>query len=377
MPKKFTEYEIKHFYNLYTSGKSIKQICTEYQVSKSSLYSWVQQFSKTKKVDSLVYNGRDIYQLQKEVERLRRENEIYRTSGCTPQTSLDVKLSIMKDLTTQFSVHSLCNALEVRRSTLYHFMLRKPEKTVYQINDELLKPAILEVFEQSMQRFGADKIRIKLMELGFTVGPNKISKLMKEMNLSCQSQKPSRWTNNLYKNGYRKNKLNRNFSQPDPNLVWVSDFTHINIGTISHFICVIIDLFSRKVLAYGITESADTKFLIEVFDTAYKLRGRPQTLMFHSDQGAQFTSYEFRKYLKKINVNQSFSKPGVPYDNAVAERFFASLKKEELHRRVYDTIEELENSVSEYIDFFNNERPHQRLGMRTPNQVETDYYNSL
>ena len=78
MPKKFTEDEIKHFYNLYTSGKSIKQICTEYQVSKSSLYSWVQQFSKTKKVDSLVYNGRDIYQLQKEVERLRRENEIYR-----------------------------------------------------------------------------------------------------------------------------------------------------------------------------------------------------------------------------------------------------------------------------------------------------------
>ena len=99
--------------------------------------------------------------------------------------------------------------------------------------------------------------------------------------------------------------------------------------------------------------------------------------MFHSDQGAQFTSYKFRKYLKKINVNQSFSKPGVPYDNTVVERFFASLKKEELHRRVYDTIEELENSVSEYIDFFNTERPHQRLGMRTPDQVGTDYYNSL
>ena len=72
-------------------------------------------------------------------------------------------------------------------------------------------------------------------------------------------QKPSRWTNNLYKNGYRKNKLNRNFSQPEPNLVWVSDFTHINIATISHYICVIIDLFSRKVLAYGITEKVQTQ----------------------------------------------------------------------------------------------------------------------
>ena len=180
----------------------------------------------------------------------------------------------MKDLINQFSIHSLCDALQVRRSTLYHFMLRKPVKTVYLIKDELLKPAILEVFEQSKQRFGADKIRVKLMDQGFTVGPNKISKLMKEMGLSCQSQKPSRWTNNLYKNQYHKNKLNRNFTQPEPNLVWVSDITYVKIDTINHYICVIIDLFSRKVISYNISNVMNVKLIKRTFDIAYNFRNK-------------------------------------------------------------------------------------------------------
>ena len=96
--------------------------------------------------------------------------------------------------------------------------------------------------------------------------------------------------------------------------------------------------------------------------------------MFHSDQGSQYTSYDFRRHLRNLKVTQSFSAPGVPYDNSIAEAFFASLKKEELHRRVYDTLDELEISVSDYIDFFNNERPHQRLSMRTPVQVEKDFH---
>ena len=97
-------------------------------------------------------------------------------------------------------------------------------------------------------------------------------------------------------------------------------------------------------------------------------------MLFHSDQGTTYTSYSFRKYLRDLEVKQSFSEPGVPYDNSVAESFFASMKKEEIHRDVYDTVEQLQESVDEYIHFYNDERPHQRLGMKTPNAFESEYF---
>jgi Transposase and inactivated derivatives len=88
-------------------------------------------------------------------------------------------------------------------------------------------------------------------------------------------------------------------------------------------------------------------------------------------------AYEFRSLLRKCNGIQSFSKPGMPFDNAVAESFFASIKKEEFRRSFYNTEEELQTAVHEYIEYFNDYRPHQRMGFQTPNQVERDFYNSL
>ena len=99
-------------------------------------------------------------------------------------------------------------------------------------------------------------------------------------------------------------------------------------------------------------------------------------LLFHSDQGSQYTAYSFRKLLQSLNVAQSFSAPGCPYDNAVAEAFFRTIKAEEVSRHQYKTEEELRDSITEYIDFFNNRRPHQKFGYRTPSQVEADYHEA-
>ena len=96
-------------------------------------------------------------------------------------------------------------------------------------------------------------------------------------------------------------------------------------------------------------------------------------MTFHSDQGTQYTAYEFRRHLRKLGVKQSFSNPGSPLDNAVAESFFSIMKREELSHNFYTSKEELENTVSEYIDFFNNMRPHKKLGNKSPNQFEIEY----
>ncbi len=99
--------------------------------------------------------------------------------------------------------------------------------------------------------------------------------------------------------------------------------------------------------------------------------------MFHSDQGIQYTSYIFREFLRENQVVQSFSKPGTPYDNAVCESFFANLKKECIYHNIYNSLEDLTASVEEYILFFNNYRPHRKLQMKTPNQVENKYFLML
>ena len=107
-----------------------------------------------------------------------------------------------------------------------------------------------------------------------------------------------------------------------------------------------------------------------MFDAAFEMRGRPEGLIFHSDQGLQYTSFVFRRHLRELKVKQSFSNPGTPLDNAVAESFFACMKREELSHNYYDTIEELQRDVDEYVEFFNNMRPHQRLGMQIPSEAE-------
>lgn len=150
--------------------------------------------------------------------------------------------------------------------------MRSPEKTVYEEKDELLRPLIQEIFHNSKERFGSEKIRVKLIEQGITVGATKVSQLMKEMGLNANHKKPYRRANNLYKRNYRKNILQRQFDQPKPNLVWVSDFTYVKIGGANHYICVIIDLFSRKIISYRISDKMNTHCVKLTFRKAFKKR---------------------------------------------------------------------------------------------------------
>ena len=143
-----------------------------------------------------------------------------------------------------------------------------------------------------------------------------------------------------------------------------------------YYFCVIIDLFSRKVISYSIQNRQETSIILSTFENAFQVRDYPENLTFHSDQGGQYTSQAFKKYLRYRRINQSFSNPGCPYDNAVAESFFRTIKAEEIHRQFYQTADDLYASIDEYIEFFNYKRPHQKLGYRTPAQVEEVYFSA-
>ncbi len=172
---------------------------------------------------------------------------------------------------------------------------------------------------------------------------------MKELGISARTnyQLPNSANDREYK--YYPNKLKRVFTTEAPNLAWVSDITYVRVGSEAYYLCVIIELFSRKVISYAVTANNVASLVIGAFREAFTLRGKPQGLIFYSDLGVQYTAYEFKNLLRHHQVKQSFSAPGSPHDNAVAESFFASIKKEEFKKHFYLTEAELLKAVREYV----------------------------
>lgn len=132
-------------------------------------------------------------------------------------------------------------------------------------------------------------------------------------------------------NEFRVNHLNQQFNPATPNSVWVSDFTYVKVNGLFHSLCIVMDLFSRKIIGWSLSKRHDVNLTIQAFQKAYFNRGEPEYVLFHSDQGSEYTAFEFRQTLEKYNGVQSFSKKGYPYDNACCESFFRHMKRECIH----------------------------------------------
>ena len=175
----------------------------------------------------------------------------------------------------------------------------------------------------------------------------------------------------------KQNLLERQFTADHPNQIWVSDITYFRVNGYWLYFCAILDLCSRRVVGFRISRNASTNLVTSAFRKAYQDRGQPKNLTFHSDRGAQYTSGAFTALLQKCGVRQSFSASGRPHDNAVAESFFASFKKEEAYRREYTSEQSYRKSVEQYIRFYNELRPHRTLKYKTPQAFEEAYRERL
>ena len=178
-----------------------------------------------------------------------------------------------------------------------------------------------------------------------------------------------------WKKGQNRNFLQQQFCTDRPNQIWVSDITVFKFGDKYYYLCAIIDLFSRKIISYRISQNSSTQLLTKTFKQAYSERKPEKGLMFHSDRGTQYMSYAFVHLLEDFGVKQSFSRTGRPHDNAVAEAFFSILKKEELYRRHYTSEADLMRGIHRFIDFYNRERPHSTIQYKTPEQKEQEYWD--
>ena len=355
------------------SGTPIKEVCKREGVSRSALYDWIKLYQVRSRWGSTkTISLRQVYQMERRLATLEEEVQIFRKSGCGTKSSNDEKIAAIEALQGEYTVFAICRTLQILRSTYYQ-RKKMPEKTWFDARNEELRPLVQKYFDESKERFGASKITLKLREAGFVVSQKHVANLMKEMGLVCKQARLRVFasTNRHYK--YRRNRLQQNFNPDAPNKIWVSDITYARVREDIYAICVVIDLFARKVLSCAISPNSDAAFVKKTFQRAYEQRCPSEGLIFHSDQGSPYTAYSFRKWLRDLKVVQSFSNPGTPYDNAVAESFFSIMKREELSHNWYETPEELEKTVAGFISFFNGYRPLRKLGNLTPDQYESRY----
>lgn len=207
----------------------------------------------------------------------------------------------------------MCKVLRVNRSTYYKHFFSKPSKRTKDNID--IKTKILEIYASSDLRLGANKIRILLeTDYGIKISLQRVYRLMRTISLPKMSTVKLKYKNMMASDELCSNNLNQNFNQDKPNLVWVSDITYIKVVNRFYYLCVIIDLFSRKVIAYKISSKINDSLTIETLILAYKNRNYPSSVLFHSDRGSQYISKNFRRKMEEYNFIQSFSKKGYPMD---------------------------------------------------------------
>lgn len=234
---------------------------------------------------------------------------------------------------------------------------------------------ILHIYANYNERLGAYKITYVLKrDHGINISVGRVYRLMKQLQLPKMSTDKPRSSYDQSEITECHNHLQQNFTQKAPNLVWVSDITYIRAGGKWHFLCIVMNLYSGKIISWHISSNADADLVISAFRKAHDKRNVPYGLMFHSDRGTRYTAFAFRQLPDSLNVVQSFSKKSYPFDNACCECFFKYLKKEEINRKSYHSLQELRLSIFEYIEgYYNSKRPHSTLHMLTPNEAEALY----
>ena len=377
MPKEYpAEFKAK-IIKRYQKGESIQSLSQELHIAQSTLYDWRREYCSIKTANR-TYTPKEFDTLSRRLEKLEHELEIIRLTGYISNVPLQKKLVFLESLYQKsdnpYSVYELCEALDVARGTFYNHIFRRADRSKRDQEQARLMRLVQQVFDDSAQRFGAEKIRIALTESGIRVSTKRIAAIMQELDL--HSIRPDAKKQFKKRQQYKKqNLLEQQFTAERPNQIWVSDVTCFKLGAFYLYTCVILDLFSRKIVAYKVSRKNSTQLITSTFKMAWAQRNPETKLIFHSDRGAQYTSHRFKQLLHEHAVVQSFSNSGRPHDNAVAESFFATLKKEELYRKDYTSETDFKRCLASYIEFYNTQRPHRTLKNRTPCQVEELFMN--
>jgi transposase InsO family protein len=281
----------------------------------------------------------------------------------------------------QFRLSILLRTLGICASAFYQWQKRPASQRAQQT--KLLVVQIRELFQQSQGRYGSPRIHRDLRALGIRCSQKRVARLMREQNLVvCKSRRFVATTDSAHAFPVAQNLLNRQY-QVDAvagvNHVWAGDITYIPTARGWLYVAVVLDLKSRKVIGWSMRDSLEQTLVQEALEMALGRRLAAETsepLLFHSDRGSQYAAHAYQERLKERGIVCSMSRRGNCWDNAPLESFFATLKKEEVHRENYLTHQQAKASLFSYIEvFYNRKRRHSALGYLSPHDYEQSLLN--
>lgn len=280
----------------------------------------------------------------------------------------------MQQHLTQYSTVAMREALQVSRSGFHAWRTRPVNARRLQ-----LSTAVATCHTQHQARAGAPSIAADIQAQGLCVSVRTVGRIMQNLGLRAKScRKFKRTTDSNHQHGASPNLLNRAFTVSKPNQVWVGDITYIRTNEGWLYLAVMLDLYSRQVVGWQMSNRIDRHLVCDALQAALLTRGNPRGLMVHSDQGIQYASKDYRQLISQHQLVQSMSRRGNCWDNAVAESFFATLKKQAVHTERFFTRQTAQQHIFEYIEcYYNRIRRHSTNGWVSPVNFEAAYYQSI
>ncbi|WP_284665542.1 IS3 family transposase [Myxococcus sp. SDU36] len=353
-------------------GKGIPEVARDLDLTESALRTWVERAKEARgegKPGALRQEEREeLARLRAENRQLRMERELLKKAAGLLREGDDVKFAFIHAQKAHFPIAFMCEQLEVSRSGYYAWAHRP--QSARKTKDRELTEVVAAVHAESRRWYGSPRVFQELKARGYRVSRKRVARLMRQRGLRARARRRFvKTTDSAHSYPVAPNVLERDFSPQKPNSKWAGDITYIWTAEGWLYLAVVLDLFSRKVVGWAMSDTIDRHLVLSALTMA--LLNRPAPDLHHSDRGSQYASDDYRKLLEKQEIDCSMSRKGNCWDNAVVESFFSSLKMELVYERNFQTHEEARRALFEYIEaWYNRRRRHSSLGYVSPEEYE-------
>ncbi|WP_218967935.1 IS3 family transposase [Raoultella ornithinolytica] len=353
-------------------GYSVAEVSDRLGVSAHSLYKWLRAI----KPDNSEQHARDLLEAKSEILKLRaqlkrteEERDILKKGRAVLCKGARLKYRFINEHRTVWGVMTMCRVLHVARAGFYAW-LHNPVSVRDKDNQRLLT-LIRDSYSLSGGVYGYRRVHGDLNEIGETCGKNRVGRIMQLNRIKAVRgyKAPRRIAGRP--SVVAPNRVQRQFTVVRANQVWVTDITYIRTWQGWLYLAVVIDLFARNVVGWSMKPTLSRELALDALMMAVWRRKPDSEVIVHSDQGSQYGSDDWQRFCRANNLAPSMSRRGNCWDNAVAESFFSSLKKERIRKRIYKTRDLARADIFDYIEvFYNRARRHSHLGGVSPEAFE-------
>ncbi|MBW9430205.1 MULTISPECIES: IS3 family transposase [Enterobacteriaceae] len=353
-------------------GYSVAEVSDRLGVSTHSLYKWLRAI----KPDNSEQHARDLLEAKSEILKLRaqlkrteEERDILKKGRAVLCKGARLKYRFINEHRTVWGVMTMCRVLNVARAGFYAW-LHNPVSARDKDNQRLLM-LIRDSYSLSGGVYGYRRVHGDLNEIGETCGKNRVGRIMQLNRIKAVRgyKAPRRIAGRP--SVVAPNRVQRQFTVVRANQVWVTDITYIRTWQGWLYLAVVIDLFARNVVGWSMKPTLSRELALDALMMAVWRRKPDGEVIVHSDQGSQYGSDDWQRFCRANNLAPSMSRRGNCQDNAVAESFFSSLKKERIRKRIYKTRDLARADIFDYIEvFYNRARRHSHLGGVSPEAFE-------